>query len=241
MRSVSVVVPVYNSEHSLESFHERLSDALSSTSREYEIIYVDDHSSDSSLRLCSALLGEGIRVLSLSKNAGQQAATLLGLAVSSKELCVTIDDDGQYPPEQIGLLCRTLEHRGLDCLYGIPLRRSSSTVRTFGTRLVDFVVRLLTGKSPEVRISSFRVMTSELCESVVCSRAKSPYLSVEILRRATGVQSILIEGYRSSTSSRYHLLHLIGLLLGIVFEYTVFEPFRTTECLKRLGYLEVNR
>ena len=92
-----------------------------------------------------------------------------------------------------------------------------------------------------MRISSFRVMNRRLCEAVVSSRAKRPYLSVEILRRAAGVESILIEGYRSSTSSRYHLLHLIGLLLGIVFEYIVFEPFRTTECLKRLDYLEVNR
>ncbi len=101
--SVSVVVPVYNEEANLRPLYARLARVLDATGRRYEVVFVDDGSTDRSLDVLRGLQGAhgAIRVISLNRNYGQHAAIFAGLDHARGDVIVTLDADLQNPPEEI--------------------------------------------------------------------------------------------------------------------------------------------
>ena len=110
----SVVVPVYNSEQSLEPLCERIGAVLGSMAVPFELLLVNDGSEDASWEAISRLCAEHgfVRGLNLMRNYGQHNALLLGIREARNEIVVTLDDDLQHPPEEIPLLLAELD-RGL--------------------------------------------------------------------------------------------------------------------------------
>src|SRR5579862_3834025 len=111
MTSLSVVVPVYNSEASLPVLVKRLQPALAALGTPFELILVNDSSSDGSWSVIRELAAQHrwIRGLNLSRNYGQHNALLCGIRHARLDTIVTIDDDLQNPPEEIGRLLAKLE------------------------------------------------------------------------------------------------------------------------------------
>ena len=100
---LSVVIPMYNEEDALVPLIERLRPALDAIGEPYEVVAVDDGSRDTTAQL---LLGARrmwpqLRVVRLRRNAGHQAALTAGLDRAQGDLVVTLDGDGQHPPELI--------------------------------------------------------------------------------------------------------------------------------------------
>lgn len=104
----SVVVPVFNSEESIEELFTRI-DAVFSECRSYEIVFVEDGGTDRSwdiLRQLKKKHPDRIKAIQLDRNYGQHNATLCGLHHAEGRLIITIDDDLQTPPEEIKKLDR---------------------------------------------------------------------------------------------------------------------------------------
>lgn len=101
--ALSVVIPAYNEEGCLGELHQRLSPVLNDTGLEYEIVFVDDGSTDGTFLELKKLAQEDdrVRALRLSRNFGHQAALTAGLATATGEAVVTMDADLQHPPELI--------------------------------------------------------------------------------------------------------------------------------------------
>lgn len=101
--TLSVVVPLFNEEEVLLAFHARLVDALASTSVSWEIVYVDDGSTDSTPQILRDLRGNRpeLAVVRLSRNFGKEAAMSAGLRLARGDAVVVIDSDLQDPPELI--------------------------------------------------------------------------------------------------------------------------------------------
>lgn len=101
---LSAVAPVFNEAECLPAFHARLRAALAAVCDDYEIVYIDDGSSDGSLELIRQFSDADPRVAyqSFSRNFGHEAATTAGLQAASGEAVVLIDSDLQDPPELIG-------------------------------------------------------------------------------------------------------------------------------------------
>ncbi len=116
---VSVVVPVYNGARSIAELVARL-DALANDAAIHEIVLVDDASSDESWAVIGVLAAANPRVhgVTLAQNAGQHAALLAGIATSSGDVIITMDDDLQHRPEDIPLLLAALD--GLTPLWWTP-------------------------------------------------------------------------------------------------------------------------
>jgi len=102
--SVAVVVPVFNEQAALPAFHARLMAALLALPIDFHITYVDDGSSDETPRILQALAADNprVRAVHLSRNFGHQAALTAGLDHADGDIVITLDGDGQHPPELLG-------------------------------------------------------------------------------------------------------------------------------------------
>lgn len=157
---LSVVVPCYNEEAVIEATHARLTDVLSRLGVPYEIIYADDGSGDRTASLLSSILrSDGhVRVVTLARNFGHQAAASAGLEHAQGDAVVLIDADLQDPPEVIP---RMLERwrDGVDVVYGRRTTREGESFFKLLTARVFY--RLLTGiaeRPVPVDTGDFRLM-----------------------------------------------------------------------------------
>ena len=116
---LSVVVPAYNEFPVLEEFHQRISDVLGATGMSYEIIYIDDGSTDDTAVLLNRLRDEdpAVAVIELSRNFGKEVALTAGLDHARGDAIIIIDADLQDPPELIDEFLREWRN-GYDIVYG---------------------------------------------------------------------------------------------------------------------------
>jgi len=221
-KSISAVIPVYNSGGTLEPLVERLSLVLGRLAEDYEIIMVDDGSRDDSFRVMERIYRsrENIKIIKLDGNYGQQNAIICGLAAARMELVVTIDDDLQYPPEEIGKLLKKLEE-GYDVVYGIPEVKKHSKVRNFGTRMTDLLFRRLYSKPKEIGISSFRIIKSGVAKKIACSGESFVYISALTFRITRNIANVSVShNFREVGRSNYNLLKLLKLYFKILIYYS---------------------
>lgn len=126
----SIVIPVYNEEKNLGELYLQLSRALESLSKPKELIFVNDGSQDHSLEILEKLAknNKDVRILSLSRNFGQQAAVTAGLANASGEVVALMDADLQDPPETLLKLLQKVAD-GYDVAYGVSTKRHDPFIR----------------------------------------------------------------------------------------------------------------
>src|SRR5690242_15519951 len=143
---VSVVVPLLNEEATLERLYQELEAALGPAGLEWEVVFVDDGSTDGSyrelVRLHSAHLN--VRVVRLRRNFGKAAALAAGIEVAAGELVVTMDADLQDDPAEIPNLLAKLDE-GFDVVSGWKCDRHDPFVRRFVSRIYNTATRLATG------------------------------------------------------------------------------------------------
>jgi len=137
--TISVVIPVYNEEHGLESLFERLYPALDALGRKYEVIFVDDGSSDrtvAGLREQFAKRPDTTRVVVLARNVGQHMAIMAGFAQSRGDYIVTLDADLQNPPEEISKIVSAMD-TGADYVGTVRKNRHDAYWRKAASRLMN--------------------------------------------------------------------------------------------------------
>ncbi len=117
--TLSILIPVYNEEGNLSLLYERLVVALKKVGRPYEVIFVDDGSSDGSLEVLLELRDKNpnIKIISFSRNFGQTAALSAGIDFSKGDILIPMDGDLQNDPEDILVLLQKIEE-GYDVVSG---------------------------------------------------------------------------------------------------------------------------
>ena len=114
MSLYSVVVPVYNSEHTLTELYTRLEKVFRETVQEpFELILVDDGSKDRSYQIMEKLRQKDprVKIIQMARNFGQHPALLCGFSHAEGDFIITMDDDLQHPPEEIPKLINTIRER----------------------------------------------------------------------------------------------------------------------------------
>jgi glycosyltransferase involved in cell wall biosynthesis len=191
----SVVVPVYNSADVLPMLHSRLTAVMDSLQAPFELILVDDHSTDDSWTAITRIAQSDPRVVAyqLERNVGQGQATMIGLRWAAGEFLITLDDDLQHPPEEIPKLLAALRNsEGLDAVFGVPATPRSSRVRRFGSWLFNRLASVLLRKPKTLRNSGFRVIRRSLVERLPRDADFAPIVSTMmfVASRRIGVVSI---------------------------------------------------
>jgi undecaprenyl-phosphate 4-deoxy-4-formamido-L-arabinose transferase len=157
-RTLSIVVPVYNSEGSLKLLIERLAQVLPGVSDQYEAILVNDGSRDQSWRVIASLVAEydWVRGINLMRNYGQHNALLCGIRQARYDLIMTMDDDLQHPPEEIHKLLAKLDE-GYDVVYGTPNREQHGFWRDMASRVTKLALQSTMGVDTASKVSAFRL------------------------------------------------------------------------------------
>jgi polyisoprenyl-phosphate glycosyltransferase len=126
---LSIVVPAYNEEEVLEEFHQRLVNVLSGLRINFEILYVNDGSTDGTLKVLNKLreIDGHVAILDLSRNFGKEIALSAGLQNAGGDAVVVIDADLQDPPELIPEFIKEWKN-GFDVVYGKRIERSGESI-----------------------------------------------------------------------------------------------------------------
>ena len=134
MNKISVIVPCYNEEESLPLFYNETSKVLMSIEgTDYEILFVDDGSSDRTLKMIKDLCGRDSRVryVAFSRNFGKEAGMYAGLKESRGDFCVIMDADLQHPPALLPDMYKAVSSEGYDCCGGLRMgREGDSPIRS---------------------------------------------------------------------------------------------------------------
>lgn len=233
-RSLSVVVPVFNSEATIDELHDRIVATLRQVPAPAEVIYVDDGSRDGVWRRLEQLAAgcSMARAIRLSRNFGQTSAVLCGLAHARGDLAVTIDDDLQNAPEDIlKLYQRMCADNHLDVLFATPAnRKQHNLIRTAASHLLGYIDRVSSGSSYRGFTSSFRILRRSVVDAILSQRLPRPAIAPMIFAASRFIDSQPVVHYpRKAGRSGYTGLRLIRLGITRLLMSTSFP-------LKALAY-----
>lgn len=179
-RGVSVVVPCFRSERSLPLLVDRILPVLIARGVPFEVILVDDGSGDRTWSAIERLADQSscIRGLGLARNFGQHNALLAGIRAARFDVCVTLDDDLQNPPEEIPRLLAALGP-GMEVVYGTPRQGKHGLMRNLASWITKQALRTSMNTPAATKISAFRAFRTELRESFADYRGA--WVSVDVL------------------------------------------------------------
>jgi dolichol-phosphate mannosyltransferase len=142
---VSVVLPVYNEAENLRVLLPALWDALGALGIAYEVVVVDDGSTDDTAKVLAELNRPQLRVVRLRRNSGQTAALMAGIRFSQGDVLVSIDGDLQNDPTDIGQLLRKLDE-GFDVVSGWRKHRQDAAIRrNILSRMANKMISMVSG------------------------------------------------------------------------------------------------
>lgn len=217
--SISVVVPVYNSQKSLPLLVEALIPVLTQLSPEFEILLVNDGSMDESWKAIldiSRRYGR-VRGIDLSRNYGQHNAILCGIRAARYDFIVTMDDDLQHPPEEIPKLLDKLR-QGYDVVYGTPVREQHGLWRDISSVITKRALQGVMGIDARY-VGAFRMFRTQLREAfagysnsfvhidVLLSWSTTRFAAVTVRHEA---RSIGVSNY----TARKLLVHTLNMTTG---------------------------
>lgn len=232
LRLLSVVVPVFNEQETLREFHRRVGQALGD--RPFELIFVDDGSSDATPAILRELVEEDsrVRVLALSRNFGHQAALAAGLDHARGDATVSLDADLQDPPEVIlEMLVRWQE--GADVVVGVRHHRPGEprwrllAIRSF----YKLFARIAQLDSYEGNAGDYRLLSRQALDAIKAMPERNRYMRGMAtwigFRRTTVVYE---RDVRYAGSSKYPLRRLVGLAADGVLSFSIV-PLRVAAML----------
>ena len=216
---ISVVIPVYNEEEGLATLFSRLYPALDKLLRTYEIIFINDGSTDRS----AALLREQFqarpdvtRVILFNGNYGQHMAIMAGFERCRGERIVTLDADLQNPPEEIGNLMSEMD-KGFDYVGSIRRKRQDTTWRRWASKAMNRSRERLTHIKMTDQGCMLRAYSREIIDAINQSREVSTYipaLAYSFSHKPTEIEVDHEE--RSAGESKYSLYKLVRLNFDLV-------------------------
>tara|TARA_B100001996_G_scaffold245057_1_gene189763 strand:- start:831 stop:1775 length:945 start_codon:yes stop_codon:yes gene_type:complete len=222
-KGISIIVPVFNSEKSIKELNKRIITVLNNEDLDYEIIYINDASEDSSYKIIKSISidNENIKGIDLNKNFGQHNALLCGIRNAKYDIVITLDDDLQNPPEEIPKLLKKIDE-GYDVVYGYPKEEKHSYLRNWASIFTKFALKTAMGVANVRHVSSYRAFKKKLAESF--ESYKGSFVSIDVLLSwgTNSFTSIPVDHEeRTGSKSNYTFKKLFNHALNMITGFSV--------------------
>tara|TARA_B100000427_G_scaffold118195_1_gene98422 strand:+ start:1694 stop:2629 length:936 start_codon:yes stop_codon:yes gene_type:complete len=220
---LSVVSPMHNEEGCAQEFLQRVYDVCAALHCTFEIIIIDDGSTDKTLAILNQSTISELKVLPLTRNTGQTAAIYAGIQHSCGEHIIIIDSDLQNLPEEIPLLL-DIAKTGIDCVSGVRTKRTETFfTRKIPSKLANFLLRSITG-CPTKDMGGFKCINGDLLRDIPLRSGQHRFLPVLIWIRGGSVQDVAVSSApRTTGKSHYGLSRVLDVLFDIIllwFQYS---------------------
>jgi undecaprenyl-phosphate 4-deoxy-4-formamido-L-arabinose transferase len=214
---LSVVVTLYDEVGTLDELQQRLTATLGACGRTYEILYVDDGSTDGTFAALERIHADDahVRAVRLKRNSGQHPAMHAGLSRARGGIVVTMDGDLQNPPEDVPALVEAVE-AGYDVASGRRAARRDSWGRTLPSRLINGMLRRFTGVDISDFGCAFNAYRREAVEPMLGAIGRQKFTKALVLSGGASVVEVDVGHAPREGSSRYSPLRLTRLALHVL-------------------------
>lgn len=172
----SIIIPLYNEADGIPLLVEKLSLALRNREESFELILVDDGSTDDTLKTLNTLhINMDIRIISLSRNFGHQSALLAGLHASDGQIAITMDGDLQHPPELIPTML-DLHSKGFDIVFTKRNEQEKISFKHFSSKAFYYIINRLSETKIPLNSSDFRSMNRTALDALLSMPEKNIFL-----------------------------------------------------------------
>ena len=224
---VSVIIPCYNSEHTISKVVEMVSEQFDMMpEKECEFVLVNDNSKDNTFEEIKKL-GEkykNVHGIDLMRNFGQHNALMCAMNYAVGDYVLGMDDDMQTHPSQIPRLIDKIEE-GYDIVYGIYEKHENSGAKNLTSWFNKVSSRILLGRPKEIQSSNFWIITRAVKDEVVKYKSYNPYVDGIFYRTSHNIGNVVVEHHkREYGKSNYTLKKMLRLWLAY-FNYSVI-PLR---------------
>ena len=226
----SIVIPCYKSSHTIRQVVAETSAKMNELGRTpFEFVLVDDCSPDDGAtvrelhKICEDF--DNITVIELAINSGQHNAMMAGLNYASGDAIISMDDDMQTHPSQLPVLFEEFD-KGYDVVYGYYKDKKHSGFRNFGSRVNDYMLRVMLSKPKELFVSSYFAVRRFIVDDMIRYENSYPYVIGLVLRSAGKIANVDIDHReRMEGSSGYTLKKLLNLWFNGFTAFSV-KPLR---------------
>ena len=226
MIELSIVIPVFNDSKVLRELYRRLEPVISKVGKSYEIIFVDDGSSDDSFQILKELQDrdENIRIVKLVKNFGQSNAITAGLEYSKGNIIVIIDSDLQDRPEDIPKLLNALEENDVQMAVAKWISRKGSFKKKFISNTFFIFSNVITKIHHPSNIGVFRAFKREAYKKVKAFPNKTGTILSRFYRAEIIYTTVdLTRDARFAGESGYNLKKMFKLAFDRILPHTRFK------------------
>ena len=204
-KDISIVIPLFDEEANIEKLYGQLKTVLQDLNKEYELIFIDDGSTDNSFSILQDFhqKDKTVKVVQFRRNFGKSAALSVGFKYAKGKIIVTMDADLQDDPREIANFIKKLDE-GYDIVSGWRFERKDSFSKTLPSKLFNYLTSLLTGIKIHDFNCGFKVYKKEVIENINIYGELHRYIPVLAHWRGYKVGEIKVRHYpRGGGSSKY--------------------------------------
>ncbi|WP_412560330.1 glycosyltransferase family 2 protein [Winogradskyella sp. MIT101101] len=229
--TLSIVIPVYKSSKSLSKLVEKLEDVCSTLPYNYEVIFINDSpyhtaTNDALNRLVKE--HKNVVHIRLTKNFGQQPATLCGLNHAKGDYILTMDDDLQHHPEDIEKLLALKTH---DVVIAKFPKKKHNIFKNIGSKIKGLFDHWILGKPKHIKLSSYRLMSRSIAEKILSIKTPYPFIPALLFSVTDDIVNVEVSHHsRDEGRSSYTFFKLLKLFSNLIIN-------NSSILLRVIGYL----
>lgn len=233
---VSLVIPAYNEQEVIPTLLTRVEAAMSLVGRPFEVIIVDDGSTDQTSAMLDAAAAEKpwLRVIRMAKNAGQSAAFEAGFRFACGEIIATIDADLQNDPEELPRLVKLLESEGYDMINGWRKDRNDTGFRRWQSRMANRIRNRLSGETINDSACSLKLYKRHCLDGIFMFNGAHRFMPTLVKMRGFTVLEVPVKhSHRFAGTAKYGLrnraLRALKDLMGVRWLKSRFLRYQASE------------
>ena len=224
---LSVVVPIYNEELGINEFAQQLKSNLDDLKIQYEVIFINDGSTDSSQKIINSIIWPELKSFEFQFNAGHMKALEAGLEKSTGNLIITMDSDLQHPPAYIKEFIKNQKETGAEVVYGIrDLRKEDGIFKRISAKFYYKLMRKLSGINIRSNAADFRLITKSVRDILVSLEEENKIFRLLIPSLNFQESQIIFQAEkRIHGKTKYGLKNMGSLAISSVLNFSI-KPLR---------------